>query len=148
MPFVTAEDGVRLHYRAAGRARRGQPALVFVHGWCSNLEHWAPVMDAFAATHRVVGFDLRGHGRSDAPPRGYTMRRFADDMAAVADAAGVKSAVVVGHSLGGVATVEAGRRHPDLVRALVLVETPLARYVPAARLRTSPAYRMVFDPPG
>jgi pimeloyl-ACP methyl ester carboxylesterase len=148
MPYVIADDGVRVHYRAAGRTQRNDPALIFVHGWCSNLEHWTPVADEFARTHRVVSLDLRGHGRSEAPPRGYTMARFAKDVAAVAQAANATSAVVIGHSMGGIIALQAARRHRALVRAIVMVDSILKHYSPASRLHELPLYRDVSDPPG
>ena len=145
MPYAVAEDGVRLHYRAAGRRRGDGPALIFVHGWCCNLEHWAPVAQPMAATHRVVSLDLRGHGRSDAPARGYSTARFADDVAAVARAARVTSAVVVGHSMGATVALQTAKRHRDLVRAFVMADVSVNAYVPAAQIEANPVFRTVAD---
>lgn len=128
MPYFTTADGTRLHYRVAGK---GSPTLLFIHGWCSNLEHWEPQARAFSRKHRVVRVDLRGHGRSDAPAKGYTIRGFADDVAALARSLRVRSAVVVGHSMGGRVALELARRHRERFRALVLVDTPLV-LAPAA----------------
>jgi pimeloyl-ACP methyl ester carboxylesterase len=128
MPYFTTDDGTRLHYRVAGK---GRPTLLFIHGWCSNLEHWEPQARAFTRRHRVVRVDLRGHGRSDAPAKGYTIRGFADDVAALARSLRVRSAVVVGHSMGGRVALELARRHRERFRALVLVDTPLV-LAPAA----------------
>lgn len=114
-------DGVRIAYRTAGS---GDPALVFVHGWCCDASFFAPQFDHFAAGHAVVSLDLRGHGVSDrpAPVAGtYDVARFADDVLAVVRDAGVRRPVVVGHSLGGLVALECAAR-PDAARAAVLVD--------------------------
>lgn len=76
-----------------------------------------------AEHHRVVHWHYRGHGRSPLPPPGLapSIPQFAEDLAAVLEAARVKSAVVVGHSMGVQLALEFHRLHPDRVRALVLV---------------------------
>ena len=60
-------DGVQLHYLEAGSG----PTLVFVPGWTMPAEIWDPQIRHFAATHRVVALDPRGHGRSEKPAHGY-----------------------------------------------------------------------------
>jgi pimeloyl-ACP methyl ester carboxylesterase len=121
-------DGTRIFYRALGR---GRPPLLFVHGWCSNARHWDAQLRHFRRRHRVLAPDRRGHGRSDAPESGYTVAQHADDLAAVARRERIRSAVAVGHAGGGPATLDLARRHPRLVRAVVLVDS---RVDPAARL--------------
>jgi pimeloyl-ACP methyl ester carboxylesterase len=145
MPYTTASDGVRLYYETAGRRRGDDPVLIFVHGWCCNLEHWAPVADAFAATHRVVSLDLRGHGRSDAPPKGYSGAKFAGDVAAVAEAARVTDAVVIGHSMGARVALQTAKQYRDLVRAFVMADVSVGGYVPPAQLAEHPDFRLVAD---
>src|SRR5262245_13527393 len=64
MPELTTDDGARIYYEVEGA---GDPALVFVHGWCSNLRHWDPQAEHFSRRHRVLRVDRRGYGRSPAP---------------------------------------------------------------------------------
>ena len=119
MPSYTTADGTRLSYTDTGT---GRPALLFIHGWNSNLRHWEPQARAFARRHRVIRVDRRGHGRSDAPPRGYHPREQADEIAALLRARRVRSAVAIGHAGGTPTTLELARRHPRLVKAIVLVD--------------------------
>jgi len=112
-------DGTRLHYEVHGD---GDPAMVFVHGWCSNLRHWNAQVRHFVGSHRVLAVDRRGHGRSDVPATGYTAVQHAADLAEVCRAEHVTSAVVVGHAGGGPATLELARSCPDIVRAVVMVD--------------------------
>ena len=114
------EDGVRIHYRLAGA---GEPALVFVHGWCSNLTHWDAQVRHFAKHHRVLAVDRRGHGRSDAPDDGYTAAQHATDLAHVLREVGIEDAVIVGHAGGCPATMAFAQARPELARAIVLVDT-------------------------
>jgi pimeloyl-ACP methyl ester carboxylesterase len=120
MPYFQAADGAKLHYTDAGS---GSPPLVFIHGWCGRLEHWEPQARAFARTHRVVRVDLRGHGRSEAPPDSrYSRREFAEDVAALMRRLRLRNAVVVGHSMGGIIAPEVAWLARDRTAALVIVD--------------------------
>jgi pimeloyl-ACP methyl ester carboxylesterase len=116
---VKAPDGVELRYEVAGR---GEPTLVFVHGWSCDRSYWRAQMDHFAAKHRVVAVDLGGHGESGLGRKDWTMAAFAGDVRAVVDALGLQKVVLVGHSMGGPVIVEAARLLPDRVAALVSVD--------------------------
>jgi pimeloyl-ACP methyl ester carboxylesterase len=100
---------------------RGLP-VVFVHGFPHNRSVWAPQMGGLAAPCRVIALDLRGFGESTVVPP-FSMDRFADDIAAALAALGVQSAVIAGLSMGGYVALAFWRRHPGLVRALILADT-------------------------
>ncbi|HEX7036690.1 MAG TPA: alpha/beta hydrolase, partial [Pseudomonadales bacterium] len=125
MPFLTTPDGARLHYRVQGNQRSLEPTLLFVHGWCSNLEHWRLQARRFARTHRILRVDRRGMGRSTTPGTGHSAKQHAADIAAVAEAAGAGQAVAIGHAGGGASTLELARSYPSLVQAAVLIDTGL-----------------------
>jgi pimeloyl-ACP methyl ester carboxylesterase len=120
MPFLT-RDGVKLFYEETGN---GGPPLLLVHGWTCNHTHWAAQVAHFAPRHRIVTVDLRGHGQSDAPQQEYSMQGFADDLAWLCGELGLDRPVVIGHSMGGIVTLVMAARHPDVVRAGVLVDSP------------------------
>ena len=125
MPFHTTTDGARLYHRLQGRESSAHPTLLFVHGWCSNLEHWSEQARRFARTHRLLRVDRRGMGRSSSPGTGHTAAQHAADLAEVARAAGVSRVIAIGHAGGGAGTLELTRRHPELVEAAVLIDTGL-----------------------
>ncbi|MEN8161794.1 MAG: alpha/beta hydrolase [Myxococcota bacterium] len=119
--FVTASDGVRLYAEAHGE---GEP-IVFSPGYCQTHENFRPQVASFvAAGFRVVLWDYRAHGLSEAPtsPAAYSMAQVVDDLAKVLDwAARGRRAVVGGLSFGGRASQHSALAHPARVSALVLI---------------------------
>ncbi len=121
MVRVIVDDGVGLEVRDAGSG----PPLVLVHGFGGAKEDFADHVATLAAHHRVVTFDHRGHGESDAPPRpaDYSLDRLAVDVAALADALGFVRFRLLGHSMGGMVAQRVVLAHPERVEALVLMNT-------------------------
>jgi pimeloyl-ACP methyl ester carboxylesterase len=136
-------DGVRLHYEDNGA---GDPPLLLVHGWTCNLRHWSAQARHFSRNHRVVAADLRGHGQSDSPRQDYTMEGYADDLAWLCDGLGVERPVVCGHSMGGVVTLVTMGRHPELVPAGVLVDSPFPPIPAGNQQRLAPAIEALAKP--
>lgn len=118
----TSADGIALHYERHGNS--GEP-LVFVHGFTGDVSDWEHQVAAFAATHRVLVLDNRGHGRSAAPedPRVYTVERMADDVVALAAHVGFRRYHLVGHSMGGAVAQEIALRWPERLLSLTLEDT-------------------------
>ena len=122
-------DRMRVRYRDSGK---GSDALVFVHGWTCNLNFWRMQFPAFAARTRVIALDLPGHGESDKPQIAYTMELFARAVDAVLRDAGVKRAVLVGHSMGVPVVRQFYRKYPEKTLALVNVDGAFRPFVPGA----------------
>lgn len=119
---VLTRDGVGLAYVETGS---GAPPLLFIHGWCCDRTHWREQVIDFQARHRVVAADLRGHGRSDKPDQDYGIELFVDDVAWLCAEIGLDRPVIIGHSMGGVIGMNLVRKHPELARALVMVDSPV-----------------------
>jgi pimeloyl-ACP methyl ester carboxylesterase len=125
-------ENMRVHYTDAGK---GDEALVFVHGWMCDVSFWRMQTPAFAAQSRVLAVDLPGHGRSDKPRQAaYTMDLFARAVEAVMRDAGVRRAVLVGHSMGTPVVRQFYRRYPGKTRALVIVDGGLRPFAPRERM--------------
>ncbi|MGM0576633.1 MAG: alpha/beta fold hydrolase [Myxococcota bacterium] len=125
MAEVTAR-GVRFHVQRLGE---GQPTVVFLHGLVmDNLSSWYFTAANPVAKHTsVLLYDLRGHGRSERPPTGYTVPDMVADLAAVLDACDVKGPVhLVGNSFGGLLGLAFALEHPERVGRLVLVDSHLS----------------------
>lgn len=117
--MAEVSDGVRLHSIARGEG----PTLLFTHGWGATSFMFERSAIALSARYRVVTWDQRGHGGSASPddPGAYTVEATMADMARLLDDYGDGAGVLVGHSLGGYLSLEFARRHPERVRALILV---------------------------
>jgi len=113
-------NGIRLHYELVGEAG---PLVVLTHGLGGRLDFFAPHVEALAARHRVLRWDLRGAGRSEKPPGPYTPELFASDLAALLDGLGEHAAYVVGHSGGGVVAQRFALDFPHRTLGLVLAST-------------------------
>jgi pimeloyl-ACP methyl ester carboxylesterase len=116
---IHAKDGTALYHRDWGEG----PAIVFAASWACSGEMWAYQVAHFAdAGFRCISFDRRGHGRSDAPARGYDMDVFADDLAAVIEGLDLRDIILVGHSQGGAEVVRyLGRHGTSRVRKVALM---------------------------
>jgi pimeloyl-ACP methyl ester carboxylesterase len=98
--------------------------VVFIHGLgSSGYMEWRHNLEAVAATHRVFAPDMPGYGRTDKPQARYTIPYFARFITRYMEDRGLRSAALVGASLGGRVALEVALEHPKLVRRLVLVNT-------------------------
>ena len=117
MPSAQLE-GFDVAYEVSGNG----PAVLFTHGYQASGAMWEPQRKALEPRYRVISWDLRGHGASGAPddPQQYSHELLVADMRGLLDHLGESRAVLVGHSLGGFASLRFYLDHPDMVRALVL----------------------------
>jgi len=110
----------RLHVRDSGP--KGAPAVLMLHGFGGSLHSWEVWAQALSTSHRVIRFDLPGHGLSEPDPAGdYTDARSIQLMLALMDQLGVARASIVGHSIGGRIAWTFAARHPERTDRLVLV---------------------------
>lgn len=117
--------GLRFHVQRLGRG--GRP-VVFLHGLVmDNLSSWYfTVANPVARDTEVILYDLRGHGGSERPVRGYGLPDMVADLAALLDALGVRPSVrLVGNSFGGLLALAFAAAHPDRTAAAVLVDSHL-----------------------
>ena len=117
---VESFDGIPIRYDVHGT---GSPALVFVHGALCRRSQWDAQMSHFASNHTVVAIDLAGHGESGTGRRSWTMGAFGEDVVAVIRELDVDHVMIIGHSMGGFAMLEAATFEPDRVAGLVGVDT-------------------------
>lgn len=100
---------------------RGDPAIVFVHGFTCSLSDWSEQLPVLSAHHRCVALDLPGHGASPAP-REATIRALAEGVNATLEHLGLTRVVLVGHSMGCRVVSEAFGQAADRVRGIVYIE--------------------------
>lgn len=134
--YAQVGEDVRLHYVEAGPG--DGPPVVLLHGFPEFWYGWRQQLPALAqAGFHVVAPDMRGYNLSDKPHgrRAYDPYRLADDVAGLIGQLGLDSAHVVGHDWGGAAAYAAAMSHPDVVRRLVVLNSPHPARMSAA-LRT------------
>lgn len=108
--------------------------LVLLHGFPHDRTLWSHQLPALAEQCRCIAMDLRGFGESSVCPP-YSMDQYADDVAALLDSLGIDRAVIGGLSMGGYVALTLWRRHPERVRAFVLVDTRGGADTDAARTK-------------
>ena len=114
-------DGIQIYYEVHGAG----PPLLLTHGYSSTSAMWQGQIEALSKCHKLVLWDMRGHGQSDYPddPAAYSEALTVADMAALLDEVGARSAIVGGLSLGGYMALAFYRAHPERVQALLIIDT-------------------------
>jgi pimeloyl-ACP methyl ester carboxylesterase len=125
--MTTARDGrvsargLSFHYVEWGAP--AHPAVLCLHGITQTAHSWDEVAAELSADHRVICLDQRGHGDSEWAPDGdYTRQTQAADVAAITDALDLSRFVLAGMSMGGINAITFTARHPQKVRALIIVD--------------------------
>jgi pimeloyl-ACP methyl ester carboxylesterase len=118
MATARSSDGVELYYEEAGR---GFP-LLFIHEFAGDHRSWAPQVKHFSRSYRCIAYAARGYPPSEVPTTvsAYSQEQAVRDAVAVLDAAGARSASVVGLSMGGFAALHLVLRHSDRLRSAVV----------------------------
>jgi pimeloyl-ACP methyl ester carboxylesterase len=114
-------DGIELYYEVHGEG----PALLLTHGYSATSQMWRPQIEALAREHTLILWDMRGHGRSAAPENAaaYGEAVTTGDMAALLQHLGFERAIVGGLSLGGYMSLAFYADHPEMVDALLIIDT-------------------------
>ena len=130
MPSLATPD-VKLNYLQL----EGGESLVLIYGLGANLSFWYFGTARFLArTRSVLMYDLRGHGHSSMPTRGYGLHQMVRDLVDLLDFLGIARADVAGHSFGGRVAMALAILHPDRVRNLVVADTQVRALQPPVRL--------------
>jgi len=113
-------NGINIHYVQTGKG----PNLVLIHGIASNLGQWQlSILPALVEDFRVTMYDLRGHGYSDMPLKGYTPDHMVGDVSGLMDYLGIERASIIGHSYGGMMVLYYAVLQPERVDKLIIADT-------------------------
>ena len=120
MAFLT-RNGVKLYYETHGDG----PVILLTHGYSATSQMWRGQVEALSKKNKLVIWDMRGHGQTDYPAdqAQYSEEATVADMAALLDEVGAKTAIVGGLSLGGYMSLAFHVKHPERVRALLIIDT-------------------------
>jgi 3-oxoadipate enol-lactonase len=114
-------NGISMNYTLDGPV--SAPVVTLSHSLAANLSMWDPQMKALTARYRVLGYDTRGHGRTDAPAGAYSLGQLADDAAALLRALRIERTHWVGLSMGGMIGQQLALTAPERFLSLVLCDT-------------------------
>ena len=117
---VKSSDGVEIAYSVSGK---GEPALIFVHGWGWDQSLWKKQIAKFSSKYKVVTLDLAGHGESGKKRKSFTIKAFSDDVVSVVNKLKLNKVILVGHSMGGIINLEVYRQIKDKVVGIIGADT-------------------------
>jgi pimeloyl-ACP methyl ester carboxylesterase len=113
--FISFRGG-KIHYEDSGLGK----AVILIHGYLESVKVWEQLSGHLAKSFRVVAIDLPGHGESDSISETNTMEIFAGSIRAVLDFLGITKGFLVGHSMGGYATLGFFRMFPEYLSGYCL----------------------------
>ena len=112
-------NGCNLHYTDQGE---GDPVLL-IHGLGSSGRDWEYQLPALLPQYRVLTLDMRGHGKSDKPSRGYSVKGFAADCLAFIKHMQLTKPHIVGISMGGMIAFQLATDHPEVPASLTIINS-------------------------
>jgi 3-oxoadipate enol-lactonase len=136
-------NGLNINYEIAGNG----PWVTLSHSLACDKHMWDEQMDALTKKYKVLRYDTRGHGKSEAPAGAYTLDQLADDAHGLLNALGIKRTHWAGLSMGGMIGQTAALKYPGLFQSLILADTT-SRYpaeaagVWADRIKTAETHGM------
>ena len=120
----TEANGIQINYELSGRD--GAPVVMLSHSLASSLVMWQPQLDSLESSFKVLRYDTRGHGDSDAPEGKYSLDLLATDAVALIDALGIDAVHFVGLSMGGMIGQNLALDHGKRLKSLALCDTAAA----------------------
>ncbi|HXH11606.1 MAG TPA: 3-oxoadipate enol-lactonase [Alphaproteobacteria bacterium] len=126
---ITA-NGLNINYTFDGPDNA--PVVTMSNSLASNLSMWDPQIPALASRYRVLRYDTRGHGQTDAPPGPYSLEELTEDVRALLQALGINQTHFIGLSMGGMIGQMLALKYPHMLRSLVLCDT-MSRVPPDAK---------------
>jgi pimeloyl-ACP methyl ester carboxylesterase len=121
-PVTSAISADRIKIIFANQGK-GDPAIIFVHGWANNKSIWDAQVAHFSEKYKAIAVDLAGFGESGNNRTSWTMSAFGDDVVAIINKLKLKKVVLVGFSMGGPVVLDAAAKVPEKTAGVVLVDT-------------------------
>ncbi len=140
----TRADGISVAWHEVGRGR----SLILVHGLADDHRAWRKVLPNLLLDHRVILYDLRGHGESELGEADGTLTQLGSDLVGLMDALALDRAVIAGFSLGGTVAMRVAIDHPHRVEGLALIATSSRVNAAAAQWYQERVNAVVSSDPG
>lgn len=127
---VSIED-ITVSYNDLGS--EDSPVILFIHGFPLNKSMWEGQLLAFQKTHRVIAYDVRGHGQTESGTGPFSIDLFVTDLLQLMDALKIEKATLCGLSMGGYIALNAIQSHPERFSALILCDTQCGADTPEGK---------------
>jgi 3-oxoadipate enol-lactonase len=114
-------NGIEIHYELHGK--EGAPWLVLSHSLACSGRMWDPQVEAFKDRYRILNYDMRGHGETEAPKAAYTLDMLADDVLGLMQELNIRKAIYCGLSIGGMIGQTLALRPSPPFERMVLADT-------------------------
>ncbi len=115
--YVNSIDSVPIFFSKKGK--NSDLTLLLIHCWGCNSSYWEAQTEYFSKKYHVVTIDLAGHGKSGADRDNYSIRKYAEDVAAVINQSKLHNVILIGQSFGGAIAVEAGIMYPKSIKGII-----------------------------
>src|SRR5713101_8471304 len=126
----TTANGISVNYTLEGPANA--PVVTMSHSLATDLSMWDPTVPVLTGKFRVLRYETRGHGKTEAPKGAYTLDQLADDALALLKSLGIQRTHWVGLSMGGMIGQTLALKAPEVFASLVLCDTS-SRVPPEAK---------------
>ena len=126
----TNVNGLMVSYNDEGPV--GAPVVLFIHGFPLNKSMWNAQFEALKPTYRVIAYDVRGHGNSEAGTEDFSIELFVEDLLGFMDTLQLDQVILCGLSMGGYIALSAIEKHPERFIGLVLSDTQCLADTPEA----------------
>ena len=119
--MITRANGINMHYALEGP--ESAPVVTLSHSLATDFSMWDPQVAVLKSGYRVLCYDTRGHGGTDAPEGPYTLEQMAEDIKALLQTLGIPRTHFMGLSMGGMIAQVLALKYPSLLRSLILCDT-------------------------
>ena len=126
-------NGISVAYNEEGK--KNGPAIIFIHGFPFDKSMWDLQMESLKEDFRVIAYDIRGHGSSEAGNENFSIDIFTNDLLFLMDALEVEKPILCGLSMGGYIALNAIGKFPQHFSALVLSDTQCIADTPDLKLK-------------
>ena len=123
-------NGIQFNVSVTGQSEG--PVVVLSHSLCTTLSMWDDQMATLETDFRVLRYDTRGHGASDAPIGAYTLEQLGDDVIGILNSLGIETVIWVGLSMGGMIGQSVALNYPERIEKMILSSTAARGSHPAA----------------
>ncbi|MHA1131239.1 MAG: alpha/beta fold hydrolase [Candidatus Helarchaeota archaeon] len=122
MPYFKTDRRNRLYYELIEN-QDAHDTLIFIHGWAETHKIWREQIEYFKDSHQILTLDLRGFGLSSKPTYGYALKLQSKYLSKLVHALQLENYWLIGHSLGGMVTLQYCDRYFEVIKGAILIDT-------------------------